>query len=432
MSFLAILRGILGMIVVIGIAWLFSSNKKAISWKVVIWGISIQLIIALGVLYIPAVQSFFEFTGKIFVKILSFSEAGTRFLFKSLITNKIEPPLITFAITILPTIIFFAALTSILFYYGIIQKMVHWISLGFSRILKLSGAESLSVIGNIFLGMTESPFMIKGYLSQMTKSELMLVMSGGMATLAGGVLAIYIKVLGGGDPVQELFYAKHLLAASVMAAPGVVVISKILFPQTESVEKEIAVSHDKIGKNILDAISNGTIEGIKLAVNVGGMLIVFISLIAMTNYILFKIGDWSHLNIEIEQITNGNYHELSLQFILGYIFAPLMWILGVPFQDIDLTGRVLGEKIIMTEFIGYISLAELKEAGAFFSTKSITMATYMLCGFANFASVGILIGGLGVLAPNKKITFSQLGMKALLAGTLASLLSAVIVGMIWS
>lgn len=299
-----------------------------------------------------------------------------------------------------------------------------------TKLMRLSGAESLSVAGNIFLGQTESPLMIKAYLEKMNRSEMLLVMSGGMATLAGGVLAVYIGVLGGSDPVQRLIFAKHLLAASVMAAPGVVVISKILIPQTHEVDMDVKVSSEKIGKNVLDAISNGTGEGLRLAVNVAAMLLVFISFIALFNYVFFKVGDWTNLNAVIADFTGGQYKELSLQFILGYIFAPLMWLLGVAKEDITLVGRVLGEKLIMTEFIGYVSLGDLKAAGAFVEQKSIIMATYMLCGFANVASIGIQIGGIGSLAPGKKVMLSELGIKALLAGTLASLMSATIVGMI--
>ncbi|MDN5291713.1 MAG: concentrative nucleoside transporter, family [Anaerophaga sp.] len=426
----SLFRGLLGMAIIMFIAWVFSTNRKAISWRVVLTGLAIQISLALAILYVPFVQSVFDVLGKIFVKILSFSDEGAKFLFKSFSTGEIEEPLLNFAITILPTIIFFSGLTSILFYFGIIQKVVYWLALGMTKLLKISGAESLSVAGNIFLGQTESPLMIKAYLEKMNRSEMMLVMSGGMATLAGGVLAVYIKVLGGGDPVQELIYAKHLLAASIMAAPGIIIIAKMLVPQTENIDKEIDVPKEKIGKNVLDAISNGTTEGIRLAVNVAGMLLVFIALIAMLNFIFVKIGDWTTLNSLIASATNGEYTQLSLEFILGYIFAPFMWLLGVAAEDMDLVGRVLGEKIIMTEFIGYVSLGELKEAGAFVYEKSIIMATYVLAGFANFASIGIQIGGIGALAPGKRVLLSQLGMRALLAGTLASLLSATIIGMI--
>lgn len=430
LSFSGILRGLLGMGVIIGLAWLLSSNRRAINWSVVAKGLGLQVVLAFSILYLPFVQGVFDFVGRVFVKILSFTEAGTEFLFSSMVSGEIESSLVNFAITILPTIIFFSALTSILFYYGVIQKVVYFLALGMTRLLRLSGAESLSVAGNIFLGQTESPLMIKAYLEKMNRSEMLLVMAGGMATLAGGVLAVYIKVLGGGDPAQELLYAKHLLAASIMAAPGVVVVAKMLLPQTENIEKEVEVSKDRIGKNVLDAISNGTTEGVRLAVNVAGMLLVFIAFIAMFNYIFGWLGNLTGLNDLIASATHGSYDQLSLQFLLGYLFAPLMWLLGVPGADIDLVGRVLGEKLIMTEFIGYVSLGELKEAGRFMHDKSIVMATYILCGFANVASIGIQIGGIGSLAPGKRVLLSQLGVKALLAGTLASLLSATIIGAI--
>ncbi|MCK5029013.1 MAG: Na+ dependent nucleoside transporter [Bacteroidales bacterium] len=418
------------MLVLIGIAYVFSTNRKAISWKIVGIGLLIQILVAIGVLQVPFIQAFFEIIGKMFVKVLDFTNEGTKFLFKSFATGEIESPLLNFAVIILPTIIFFSALTSVLFYLGIIQKVVWGLAWVMTRLLKLSGAESLSVAGNIFLGQTESPLMIKEYLDKMNRSEMLLVMAGGMATLAGGVLAVYIAFLGGDDPVQRLIFAKHLLAASIMAAPGVVVISKILLPQTEEINSNVEISQEKIGKNVLDAISNGTTQGLKLAVNVASMLLVFIAFIAMFNYIFLKIGDWTSLNEVIARVTDGQFNELSLQFILGYLFAPLMWLIGVASEDITLVGRMLGEKLIMTEFIGYLSLADLKTAGAFASQKSIIMSTYMLCGFANFASIGIQIGGIGSLAPTKRVLLSQLGLRALLAGTLASLMSATIIGMI--
>ncbi len=430
LSLVKILRGLLGMLVLILIAWIFSSNRGAINWRVVFMGLAIQLILAIGILWIPPVQIFFEFVGKLFVKILDFTYAGTEFLFKSNESGIIEKPLLNFAITILPTIIFFSALTSVLFYFGIIQFVVYGMAWALSRVLRISGAESLSVAGNIFLGQTESPFMIKAYLEKMNRSEMLLVMSGGMATLAGGVLAVYISVLGGTDPVQRLMFAKHLLAASVMAAPGVIVVSKILVPQTEDIKKVMKIPREQIGKNVLDAVSRGTGEGLRLAVNVAAMLLVFLAFIEMINFVFLKIGDWTSLNDAIANITNGQYEKLSLEFVLGYAFAPLMWLIGVATEDITLVGRLLGEKIILTEFIGYMSLADLKAAGSFAESKSIIMATYILCGFANFASIGIQIGGIGSLAPGQRVLLSQFGMRALLAGTLASLLSATIIGML--
>ncbi len=429
-SLITMLRGLLGMVVLIFCTFLLSENRKSISWRVVGFGLLAQILLAIGTLQVSFIQDIFEFGGKVFIKILDFTGEGTEFLFKSMVTGKIEPPLQTFAIKILPTIIFFSALTSVLFYFGIIQKLVWFLAWLMSRFLKISGAEALSVTGNIFLGMSEAPLMIKAYLEKMSRSEMMLVMSGGMATMAGGVLAVYINFLGGDDPVQKLEFAKHLLAASVMAAPGIVVISKIMIPQTSPVLQDVKVDEKKVGKNVLDAISNGTIEGVKMAVNVAAMLLVFLAFLGMINYIFYLIGNLFGLNPWIANITNGRYDHISLQFILGYMLSPLMWILGVNVNDVTLVGSLLGEKIIMTEFVGYISLAQYKAAALFADPKSVIMSTYVLCGFANFASIGILIGALGALAPGQRVLLSRLGLKSLIAGTLASLVSATIVGVI--
>jgi len=423
-----LLRGLLGMAVILAIAWTFSKNRRAINWRVVLIGLTIQILLAAGILYVPFIRFFFEITGKLFVKILDFTKEGSIFLFGSLMD--IDSFGMIFAFQILPTIIFFSALTSLLFYLGIIQKVVYALAWVMTKTMQLSGAESLSVAGNIFLGQTESPLMVKAYLPKMNPSEIMLVMTGGMATLAGGVLAAYIGFLGGGDPVQRLIFAKHLLAASVMAAPGAVVIAKMLVPQVDVIDREIEITREKVGSNILDAVSNGTTEGLRLAANVGAMLLTFLAFIAFMNYIFLKLGQWTNINDAIAAATGGNFDRLSLQFILGYTFAPIMWLIGVGVEDITLLGRLLGEKVIMTEFVGYISLAELKEAGAFVHNKSIIMATYMLAGFANFASIGIQIGGIGSLAPNQRVLLSRFGLRALLAGTLASLMSATIIGSI--
>lgn len=429
----SILRGVIGIAIVVSIAFLFSENKSKIPWKIVGIGLLFQIVLAFlilnpfGVSFLEYFRLGFQLLGKMFVAILDFSKAGADFLFGSFLDT--EKHGFLFAFQVLPTIIFFSALTSLLFYMGVIQKIVYYFALIMTKVLNLSGAESLSVAGNIFLGQTESPLMIKAYLAKMSRSELLLVMTGGMATLAGGVLAAYIAFLGGDDPIERLIFAKHLLAASFMAAPGAVIISKILIPQTQEIDSNVEVSKEKIGSNVLDSISNGTVEGLKLAVNVASMLLVFIAFLAMGNFILLKIGSFTGINSFINDFSNGQFSELSLQVILGYIFAPLMWLLGVCSEDITIVGRLIGEKLIMTEFIGYISLGDLKSTGSFAQEKSITMATYMLCGFANFASIGIQIGGIGSLAPGKRKLLSELGMKALLAGTLASLLSATIVGM---
>lgn len=427
-SLISLLRGMLGMFVLILIAFIFSSNRKAISWRVVITGLAIQVSLAVGILYIPFIQKIFEFVGKLFVLVLDFTKAGSEFLFGSLLD--MDKMGMIFAFQILPTIVFFSALTSLLFYLGIIQKIVYGLAWLMTKVLKLSGAESLSVAGNIFLGQTESPLMIKAYLEKMNRSEILLVMAGGMATLAGGVLAAYIGFLGGDDPVQRLIFAKHLLAASIMAAPGAIVISKIIVPQTEKINKDIEITQDKIGSNVLDAVANGTSEGLKLAANVAAMLLVFIAFLAMLNFVMHWFGKITNLNEIIAEATRGKYDGLSLQFVLGYVFAPLMWLIGVAKEDMTVVGRLLGEKLILTEFIGYISLSDLKATGGLIHQKSIIMATYMLCGFANFASIGIQIGGIGSLAPGQRVLLSQFGMRALLAGTLASLMSATIIGTI--
>ena len=425
----SIVRGIIGMISLVFIAYLFSSNKKAINWKTTFLGLTSQLILAVLILRVEFVQSIFEFFGKIFVKTLDFTMEGSRFLLGDMVN--VESFGYVFLFQVLPTIIFFSALTSVLFYLGIIQKVVKILALSLSKLLNISGAESLSVAGNIFLGQTEAPLMIKAYLEKMNKSEILLVMIGGMATVAGGVLAAYIGFLGGEDEVLKLYYAKHLLTASVMAAPGAIVISKILFPQVETINKDVSVSQDKIGSNLLDAIANGTTEGLKLAANVGAMLLVFIAFIAMINFGFEKIGAITNINDWINN--NTTYNFLSIEFILGYTLSPIMWIIGVAKEDMALMGQLLGIKLAASEFIGYMQLAELKDLSNVVHLqyeKSILMATYMLCGFANFASIGIQIGGIGSLAPNQRTNLSKFGMIAVLGGTLASLLSATIAGMI--
>ena len=423
-------RGLLGMFVLILISYLFSANRKAINWKTVGIGLTIQLLIAIGVLKIPIIQSAFESVGQVFVSILDYTRAGSQFLFEGLVVDMDTFGFI-FAFQVLPTIIFFSALTSVLFYLGVIQKVVKAFAWLLSKTLGISGAESLSVAGNIFLGQTEAPLLIKAYLEKMNKSEMLLVMIGGMATVAGAVLAAYIGFLGGDDPVLRLQFAKHLLAASVMAAPGAIVVSKILYPQTEAVNTDVAVSNEKIGANILDAIANGTTEGLRLAVNVGAMLLVFVAFIAMINGILGWAGELTSLNEWIA--ANSVYDQFSLEAILGTIFAPLMWLIGVQTADIMQMGQLLGIKLAASEFVGYIQLADLKNvayASHFTFNKSVIMATYMLCGFANFASIGIQIGGIGSLAPGQRKVLSEFGMRAVLGGSLASLLSATIAGMI--
>src|SRR5680860_378211 len=428
-SFSSLWRGVVGMIALLLIAYFFSSNKKAINWKTVFIGLAAQMLLAIGILKITFIKNIFEFVGKIFVLILDFTRAGSEFLLGGMMN--IDSFGFIFLFQVLPTIIFFSALTSVLFYLGVIQIIVKGMAWVLTKLMGISGAESLSVAGNIFLGQTEAPLMIKAYLERMNRSEILLVMIGGMATVAGGVLAAYIGFLGGDDPALRLQFAKHLLAASVMAAPGAIVISKILLPQQEPVNTNAEVSSEKIGSNILDAIANGTTEGLKLAANVAAMLLVFIAFIAMINYILGWLGGITTLNSVMAEYTP--YSKISIESVLGIIFAPLMWLIGVAKEDMMLMGQLLGIKLAASEFVGYIQLAELKNplnALSLNYEKSIIMATYMLCGFANFASIGIQIGGIGSLAPGQRKTLSEFGLKAVLGGSLATLLSATIAGML--
>ena len=425
-----IFRGILGLLSLIFLAYLFSRDKKNINWSLVIKGLLIQLLLAILILKVPIIQNAFEWISSLFVTVLQFSKQGALFLFGETLVNSNEFGAI-FAFQILPTILFFSALTSLLFYLGILQKIVFVFAYIMKKTLNLSGAESLSAAGNIFLGQTESPLLIKPYIEKMTMSELLCLMSGGMATIAGGVLAAYIGFLGGNDPEQQLFFAKHLLTASVMSAPAAVVLAKILLPETEEINEDMTISNEELGANSFEAISIGTGQGVRLAINVGAMLLVFIAFITMINYFLKDfVGDITNLNSSIISFTNGQYTGLTLEFLLGYLLSPLTWLMGVCKEDMILVGQLLGEKTILNEFVAYISLADLKESGKFFEEKSIIISTYILCGFANFLSIGIQIGGIGSLAPNRTSDLSKLGILALIAGTLASLLTAVIVGAI--
>lgn len=423
-----LIRGVIGLLSLLFIAFIFSRDRKNIDWTLVIKGLLVQFVFAVGILKVPFIESIFENISKGFVKVISFTQAGTDFLFASYITGKIEAPLINFLVQVLPTIIFFSALTSLFYYLGILQRVVYLFAWLMKKFMKLSGSESLAAVGNVFLGQTEAPLLVRPYLGKMTKSELFCLMSGGMATIAGGVLAAYIGFLGGTDPIEQLLFAKHLLAASVLSAPAAVIAAKIIVPETEEFDKEMKLSKDKIGNNALEAISNGTSDGLKLAVNVGAMLLVFTALIAMGNYISNDlIGNWTGINTWI--IANTSYTGLTMQFMVGYSFAPIAWLMGVAWEDAVLVGQLLGEKTILNEFYAYKTLGEMKAANLFSHQKSVIMSTYILCGFANFASIGIQIGGIGALIPNKKGLLSELGLLALVAGTLASLFTAVIVGM---
>lgn len=427
-----IARGLLGLLAMIAIAFVFSNNRRAINWKLVIAGLVLQLVFAVGVLKVHAVRAVFEWISKGFVKTIDISHKGTEFLFGNL-ADPTQAWGYVFAIQVLVNIVFFAAISSLLYYFGVLQ----WITYGFawvmSRTMKLSGAESLSNAANIFLGQTEAPLMVKPYIAGMTRSELLCIMIGGMANTAGSVLAAYVSFLGGTDPVSRQYFALHMLTQSIMSAPAAIVVAKILFPQTdeESVNRNLEVNKESIGANVLDAVSNGTGDGVKLAVNVGAMLVVFTALMYLLNYILFKIGDWTTLNNGIMAMTHGRYDGLKLQFLFGYMFAPIAWLIGVPSVDMLAMGQLLGEKTVINEFVAYISLGDMLKNNLIKDPKTTLMATYALSGFANFASIGIQIGGIGALAPNQRKNLSELGIKALIGGTIACLMTAVFSGMLY-
>jgi CNT family concentrative nucleoside transporter len=427
-SLIHILQGIGGILSIIAIAWLFSTNRKLFPWRTVVSGLVLQLLIAAGLLFVPWFQSVFEFAGSLFVKVLDFTRIGTTFVFGGLLNTQKSGYI--FAFQILPTIIFFSALTSLFFYLGVLQRIVKVVAWVFSRTMRISGPEGLCVASNIFLGQTEAPLLIKSYLPRMTASEILVVMTTGMATMAGGVLASYISFLGGEDPVMRLVFARHLLAASVMAAPGALIIARILLPQKNEPTYSLDVDKQDSGGNVLESITNGTVQGLKLAVIVGAMLLVFIGLVAFVNFIFLKAGVLFHINEHIKAITQNRYNGLSLEFMLGYLFSPIMNLIGVTGHDSVLLGQLLGKKIILNEFIGYSDLAALKSSGVLTNPRSILMATYLLCGFANIGSIGMQIGGIGALAPNQQKLISSLGFRALLGGTLSALLSASIIGMI--
>lgn len=424
------LRGIIGITFLLGVCFLLSKKRKAIDWKLVASGLFLQIVFALLVLKVEVVAIAFDWVSSGIVQFLKLSDAGAEFIFGGLITDMNTFGYI-FAFKVLPTIVFFSAFTSVLYYLGVLQKIVWLFAWIMSKTMKLSGAESLAAAANIFIGQTEAPLVVKPYLDKMTKSEILSVMVGGMATIAGGVLAAFIGFLGGDSDAEKIMFTKHLLTASIMSAPAALLVAKMLLPQTEQakVNKDLKISKDKIGTNILDAISRGTTEGVKLAVNVGAMLLVFTALIAVVNGALSLIGSFG-LNETIAEITNNRYNELSLQFCLGYIFAPVAWLIGVASEDMVLVGQLLGEKTIINEFIAYGSLRDMKNAEAFSSSKSVIIATYALCGFANFASIGIQIGGIGVLAPSQRTNLAKFGIKALIGGTVAALLTATLAGMI--
>ncbi|GAB4495744.1 MAG: nucleoside transporter C-terminal domain-containing protein [Saprospiraceae bacterium] len=425
-----VLRGLLGMVFLVGVCYLLSLNRKAIDWRLVVSGIALQFVFAILVLKVPGVSWAFDQVAKLFTFVIAWSENGAQFLFGDLATGQKGFGYI-FAFRVLPTVMFYSALSSVLFYFGILQKVVYGIAWVLTRSMGLSGPESLASAANVFIGQTEAPLIIRPYLANMSRSEVLCLMTGGMATIAGGVFAAYVGFLGGDDPQRQLYFARHLLAASIMSAPAAIVCSKILLPETEKQDLEKLQHADThTGDNLLDAIATGTSDGLKLAVNVGAMLIVFTALVYMLNWILqHSIGEWTGLNAQIQTATNGRFEGLTFTYLLGQIFAPLAWLLGTPWQDCTIIGQLLGMKTMINEFVAYGELGKVQSTMQL-DPKSVIIALYALCGFSNFASIGIQIGGIGTLAPNQRKTLTELGYWALIGGSAACFMTAAIAGML--
>lgn len=428
-----ILRGTLGIAFLLAIAWLLSNNRRAINWRLVGAGMALQVVFALGVLKVPLVNKAFDAVASFFVVVLDFTKAGSAFIFGSII-ERTDTFGYIFAFQVLPTVVFFSALSAALYYFGILQRIIYGISWVMTRTMGLSGPESLAAAANVFIGQTEAPLVIRPYLEKMTRSELLCLMTGGMATIAGGVFAAYVGFLGGDDPERQLYFARHLLTASIMSAPAAIVASKMLFPETERqhTDEEVKMEIDS-GSNLLDAISRGTTDGLKLAVNVGAMLLVFTALVAMVNYILENfVGSWTGLNDWASAMTGGRSQGFTFTYLLGLIFAPIAWLLGVPYADILTVGELLGQKTVINEFVAYAALGDMQNAGVQLQPKSLLITLYALCGFANFASIGIQIGGISAIAPGQRRALTELGVKALIGGTIACFLTAALAGMIAS
>lgn len=438
-TFTSILRGTLGIAVLLGICYLLSSNRKHINWRTVGVGMLLQVILGLLILRVPFVRIGFDFVSHFFVIILQFTEAGASFVLgkwpqvaeiKEGATG--EPFTIgyVFAFKVLPTIIFFSALSSVLYYLGILQLIIKGFAWVMTRAMGITGPESLAAAANIFIGQTEAPLVVKPYLERMSKSEILCLMCGGMATIAGGVFAAYVGFLGGTDPVAQQMFATHLLTASIMSAPAAIVAAKMLFPEVNEIDEsqqKLDIPREDVGNNMLDAISRGTTDGLRLAVNVGAMLLVFTAFVAMVNYLLKDmLGDWTGLNAWVVQFTDNRFDGFNVQFILGIIFAPIAWLLGVASKDVLMVGQLLGLKTTLNEFFAYAELEGLKNS---MDLKSVIITTYALCGFSNFASIGIQIGGIGAIAPGQRQTLTEFGIKALIGGTIACFLTAAIAGM---
>jgi len=441
--FIGLFRGLLGIGVLIGVCYLLSANRKNINWRLVGSGLLLQIILAILILKVPFINTTFDWIAAFFRAVLDYTKNGAEFLFGETLVN--DPSFgAIFAFQVLPTIVFFSALSAILYYFGILQKIIYGVAWLMKRTMHLSGPESLAAAANVFIGQTEAPLVVKPYLENFTKSELLCLMTGGMATIAGGVFAAYVGFLGGNDPEQQLYFAKHLLTASIISAPAAIIASKMLYPETEDkdIEEQMEMTQD-VGNNVLDAISQGTTDGLKLAVNVGAMLLVFTALIYMLNSIFMGgtdginwvaaklfgegVGDW---NQQISDFTNERFDGFSFTYLLGLIGAPIAWILGTPAADITLIGQLLGQKTVINEFVAYAEFGKMREAGIQLNPKSMIIATYALCGFANFASIGIQIGGIGAIAPGQRKTLTEFGIRALIGGTIACFLTAAIAGVL--
>jgi CNT family concentrative nucleoside transporter len=412
--------GLLGLAVLVGIAWSLSDRRDRIDWRLVFAGVGLQLAFAVIVILVPGGREFFDYFARFFVKIVEFALVGSKFIFGDL--ANIQEFGFVFAFQVLPTIIFFASLMAVLYHLGVMQKIVQGMAWVMLKVLRTSGAESLSVAANVFVGQTEAPLVVRPYIARMTQSELFTMMVGGMATIAGAVLAAYIAMLGGGDEAQSLFYARHLLAASVMAAPATIVISKLLKPEVdESLTRgEVRLHVEKSAENVIEAAANGAADGVRLALNVGGMLLAFIALIAMIDFPLGWIGTVTGIEAAAGQ-------PLSLSMMLGYLLAPLALVIGVPWQDAVAVGGLIGEKVVTNEFVAYVHLNEIKDT---LSPKAVLISTYALCGFANFSSIAIQLGGIGGLAPDRRSDLARLGLLAVLGGTLATMMTATIAGVL--
>jgi CNT family concentrative nucleoside transporter len=432
---ISIIYCILGLCALLAIAWIFSESKRSVNWKIVGIGVTLQMIFGVFVILTPWGSVVFDAIGRFFVQIISFTYQGANFVFGALADQgkfgqafpeilKNEGIGFIFAFQVLPTIILFSSLMTVLYHLGLMQKVVQSMAWVMAKLMKVSGAEAISVAANVFIGQTEAPLVVRPYVSPMTRSELLTLMVGGMATIAGGVLAAYVSLLGGTDPAQQIFYAKHLLSASIMAAPATIVIAKILVPERE-VSKTmgtVKVTVERTSANVIDAAATGAADGLKLALNVAGMLLAFIALIAMINWILSGIFT-NLLGFKIA----GN--AISLEILLGYVLSPIALIIGVPWADAVSVGSLIGEKVVLNEFIAYLHLSQIIPTGIL-SDKAVIISTYALCGFANFSSIAIQIGGIGGIAPDRRADLAKFGLRAVLGGSLATFMTATIAGVL--